>query len=41
MIGMLQTAAAAAAYIKNCKFLERVTQFIAIYKKIAGFRLVK
>ena len=38
---MLQTAAAAAAYIKNCKFLERVTQFIAIYKKIAGFRLVK
>ena len=36
---MLQTAA--AAYVKNCKFFVRVTQFIAIYKKIAGFRPVK
>ena len=41
MIGMLQTAAAAAANVKNGKFLERVTQFIAIHQKIPGFRLVQ
>ena len=41
MIGMLQTVAAAAANVKNCKILERVTQFIAIHQKIAIFKLVK
>ena len=41
MRGMLQIAAAAAANVKNFKFLERVTQYIAVQQKFACFWLVK
>ena len=41
LTSMLQNAAAAAANVKNFKFLERVTQYIIVHQKIACFWLVK